>query len=84
MQVFGSDAPPAAAPAAASGGANLNETVRVGSRGDTVKAVQAKLGIGADGIFGPGTERAVKAWQTANGLTADGIVGPKSLAKMFG
>jgi putative chitinase len=84
MQVFGGSAPPAAAPAAASGGANLNETVRVGSRGETVKAVQAKLGIGADGIFGPGTERAVKAWQTANGLTADGIVGPKSLAKMFG
>ncbi len=81
MQVFGGSAPPAAAP---SGGANLNETVRVGSRGETVKAVQAKLGIAADGVFGPGTERAVRAWQTANGLTADGIIGPKSLAKMFG
>jgi peptidoglycan hydrolase-like protein with peptidoglycan-binding domain len=46
--------------------------------------VQAKLGIGADGVFGPGTERAVKAWQTANGLTADGVVGPKTLARMFG
>jgi putative chitinase len=71
--------PPAAAPAA-----NLNETVRVGSRGDTVKAVQAKLGLTADGVFGPGTERAVKAWQAANGLTADGIVGPRTLARLLG
>ena len=84
MQVFGGSAPPAAAAPAASGSANLTETVRVGSRGETVKAVQAKLGITADGIFGPGTDRAVKAWQTANGLTADGIVGPKTLARMFG
>ena len=59
------------------------ETVRVGSRGDTVKAVQQALGIGADGIFGPGTERAVKEWQAANGLTADGIVGPKTIARML-
>jgi putative chitinase len=80
MQVFGGAAP-AAAPAPA---VNLTETVRVGSKGDTVKAVQAKLGLTADGVFGPGTERAVKAWQTKNGLTADGIVGPKTLAKLLG
>lgn len=60
------------------------ETVRVGSKGETVKLVQAKLGLTADGVFGPGTERAVKAWQTANGLAADGIVGPASLKKMLG
>ena len=63
---------------------NLNEIIRVGSRGDTVKAVQAKLGLAADGVFGPGTERAIREWQSANGLAADGIVGPRSLAKMFG
>jgi peptidoglycan hydrolase-like protein with peptidoglycan-binding domain len=62
----------------------MNETVRVGSKGETVKAVQAKLGLTADGAFGPGTERAVKAWQSANGLTADGIVGPKTLARLLG
>ena len=60
------------------------ETVRLGSNNDTVKAVQAKLGLAADGKFGPGTEKAVKAWQTANGLTADGIMGPKSLQKLLG
>jgi putative chitinase len=73
--------PPAAAAAPA---VNMNETVRVGSRGETVKAVQAKLGLTADGAFGPGTERAVKTWQAANGLTADGIVGPKTLARLLG
>jgi peptidoglycan hydrolase-like protein with peptidoglycan-binding domain len=56
--------------------------LKVGSKGEDVKKVQQKLGLTADGSFGPGTEKAVKAWQTANGLTADGIVGPASLAKM--
>lgn len=82
MQVLNGAAPvaaPAAAPAA-----NLTETVRVGSKGETVRAVQAKLGLTADGNFGPGTERAVREWQTKNGLTADGIVGPKSLARLLG
>ena len=58
--------------------------MRVGSKGETVKLVQTKLGLTADGVFGPGTERAVKAWQSANGLAADGIVGPASLKKMLG
>lgn len=62
---------------------NLNETIRQGSRGETVRAVQQKLGLTADGVFGPGTERAVRAWQQQNGLVADGIVGPKSLALLF-
>ena len=60
------------------------ETVRLGSSGDTVKAVQKELGISADGIFGPGTEMAVKKWQNNNDLLADGIVGPQSLKKMLG
>lgn len=64
----------------------LHELVllRVGSRGDTVKKVQADLGIGADGIFGKGTEAAVKEFQAANGLDADGLVGPETLAKLSG
>jgi putative chitinase len=74
--------PPAAA--AAPAGVDMTAVIRVGSRGETVKAVQAKLGLTADGVFGPGTERAIKEWQAKNGLTADGVVGPKSLARMFG
>ena len=55
-----------------------------GSKGEDVKKLQTKLGLGADGVFGSGTEAAVKKWQTANGLTADGIVGEGTWAKMFG
>ena len=54
-----------------------------GSNGDDVKKLQAKLGLAADGIFGPGTEIKVKEWQAANNLTADGIVGDGSWGKMF-
>jgi putative chitinase len=55
-----------------------------GSKGDDVKRLQEKLGIAADGSFGPGTEAKVKEWQAANGLTADGIVGDGTWNKMFG
>ena len=57
--------------------------LRKGSRGEGVKMMQEALGIGADGVFGPGTERALKAWQAKNGLTADGIAGPKTLEKLL-
>jgi len=57
--------------------------LRKGSRGEGVKMMQEALGVGADGAFGPGTERALKAWQTANGLTADGIAGPMTLEKLL-
>ena len=53
-----------------------------GSKGEEVKALQAKLGLVADGNFGPGTEKAIKEWQTKNGLVADGIIGPASLEKL--
>ena len=59
-------------------------TLRKGSKGEGVKMMQEALGIGADGAFGPGTERALKAWQAANGLTADGIAGPMTLEKLLG
>jgi hypothetical protein len=49
---------------------------RVQGRGSSVRLLQRKLGIGADGVFGPGTSNAVKGFQRAHALTADGIVGP--------
>jgi putative chitinase len=58
--------------------------LKVGSKGEDVKKLQQKLGLGADGIFGPGTERAVKKWQIDNDLAADGIVGEGTWDKMFG
>jgi putative chitinase len=62
----------------------VTQALRRGSKGDLVKKLQAKLGLTADGDFGPGTEAAVKKWQTANGLTADGVAGPKTLTKLLG
>lgn len=51
-------------------------TVRVGSRGNSVKLLQTLLKIDADGIFGKQTRQAVEKYQKDNRLDADGIVGP--------
>ena len=58
--------------------------LKVGSKGEDVKKLQEKLGTGADGSFGPGTEKLVKEWQSKNGLTPDGIIGDASWTKLFG
>jgi murein DD-endopeptidase MepM/ murein hydrolase activator NlpD len=57
-------------------------SLKVGSKGADVKYVQKKLGLTADGAFGPKTQAAVKSFQTKNGLEATGIVGPKTWAKL--
>lgn len=54
--------------------------LKLGSKGEEVKIVQKKLGLTADGIFGPKTEAAVKEFQKKNGLYSDGIVGEKTWA----
>jgi putative chitinase len=58
-------------------------TLRLGQRSDHVRAMQAALGITADGIFGPGTERSLMEWQRKNGLIADGIAGPVTLSRLL-
>ena len=64
--------------ASASGGASASSEVIVerGDRGDAVRSIQRELGITADGVFGPMTERAVKRFQRSHDLVPDGIVGP--------
>lgn len=63
------------APAAAPAGQRF-PTIRQGSQGVAVSAVQKQLRIAVDGKFGPNTRAAVVAFQRSKGLAADGIVGP--------
>lgn len=51
-------------------------------RGD-VATLQQKLGLAADGLFGPGTEAMVRALQRAHALVPDGIVGPRTWASIM-
>ena len=62
----------------------LSELVllRVGSRGETVKKLQAALGAEPDGQFGVRTRQAVVDFQRKEGLDPDGMAGPKTLAKL--
>jgi putative chitinase len=57
--------------------------LKIGSKGEDVKKLQEKLGLSADGVFGPGTEKAVKKWQIDHDLAADGLVGEGTWSKMF-
>ncbi len=63
-------------PAPRAGIASSQVTLREGDRGPAVAAVQRKLRLSADGVFGPQTDRAVRRFQRRRGLDADGIVGP--------
>ncbi len=53
-----------------------------GLRGDAVKLLQQRLEVGDDGIFGPGTEKALKAYQEEHDLVADGKAGADTFASM--
>jgi len=62
-------------------------TVKKGSKGDAVRAVQEVIkfhdqsggesgGVQIDGIFGPKTDAFIRGFQEALEITVDGIVGP--------
>jgi peptidoglycan hydrolase-like protein with peptidoglycan-binding domain len=59
----------------------MSDVLKQGSKGDDVKALQAKLAklgfaVEADGQFGPKTDSVVKELQTLFGYDVDGKVGP--------
>lgn len=58
------------------------DVIRQGDGGSDVAEVQTKLGITADGRFGPATKQAVKTFQAAHNLAADGVVGPNTWAAL--
>jgi peptidoglycan hydrolase-like protein with peptidoglycan-binding domain len=67
--------------AVAAGGALAQDAAAPGApSAATVRALQHKLGVGADGVYGPKTRAAVKRFQRAHGLPADGVAGPRTLA----
>jgi len=88
LQILGSAAPAATAPVVDDRSdppaADDIGVLRRGMKGDGVRIMQQALGISADGVFGPGTERALREWQAKNGLTADGIAGPATFGKLLG
>lgn len=59
-------------------------TLRRGDSGQDVVVLQQRLGIAADGKFGPGTQAAVIAYQRSKGLSPDGVVGPRTWAALMG
>jgi peptidoglycan hydrolase-like protein with peptidoglycan-binding domain len=72
---FAQDAATPSAPAAAT-------SLAPGAQGAAVRALQQKLGVDADGSYGPMTRAAVKRFQRSNGLDADGVAGPATLAAL--
>lgn len=72
--------------AVAAGGALAQEAATPLAPGvqskDTVRAVQEKVGVKVDGVYGPKTRAAVKRFQRARGLAVDGVAGPRTLAAL--
>jgi N-acetyl-anhydromuramyl-L-alanine amidase AmpD len=63
-------------------------TVRGGSTGEAVKAVQSQLntrgfGLTVDGEFGSNTDSAVRSFQSSARITVDGVVGPNTWSKLL-
>ena len=56
--------------------------LKPGHSGGLVEAVQDRLGLRVDGVFGPKTRDAVKSFQIDHNLKGDGIVGPMTWRKM--
>ena len=65
------------------------QTLRIGSRGQEVSNLQARLKeLGyyngtVDGVYGAGTAKSVTLFQRANNLTPDGVAGEDTLKKLY-
>lgn len=53
-------------------------TLKPGDTGAEVQALQQKLGIAIDGMYGPKMKTAILAFQAIHKLVPDGVVGPQT------
>jgi Transglycosylase-like domain/Putative peptidoglycan binding domain len=58
------------------------QVLKRGSRGAAVTALQRRLHVAADGVFGARTLHAVRRFQRRRHLAVDGIVGPSTAAAL--
>lgn len=73
---------PTGSAAAAPVRATSSGVIGVGSRGAVVKRIQRKVGVRADGVYGPRTKAAVRTWQKRHNLRATGVVDRRTRAAM--
>ena len=71
------------APSVAPVGVLPFSALRQGSKGPNVLRLQDRLGLLADGVFGPKTRDAVIAFQKTKQLLPDGVVGAMTWATLF-
>ena len=69
---------PAVESSPAPGSSTSRPTLRRGSAGAEVRALQQRLRLTADGSFGAKTEAALRAFQRTHHLVPDGIAGPQT------
>ena len=58
--------------------------LKVGSKGSRVGVVQTKIGVKADGKFGPITEKALRVWQGKHDLPVSGVVDEATWNRIVG
>ncbi len=56
--------------------------LRLGDRGSAVRALQNRLNVSADGVYGQDTKDAVLLFQADQGLERDGIAGEETLRSL--
>ncbi|MFA6177766.1 MAG: peptidoglycan-binding domain-containing protein [Candidatus Paceibacterota bacterium] len=82
--LFSSQTAFAVSTTSASSDCSITLKLKVGSKGIEVECLQRKIGIVADGSFGPLTKAKIVVFQSNNGLKIDGIVGPLTRTALNG